>query len=64
MGGRAIKRNPNTERMRAWLPIIRKFELDYTLVLHHREKYPLEFAEQIERCADDDARVLILGLSR
>ena len=58
-----MKRNPNTERMRAWLPIIREFSLDYNVVLHHHEHYPLKFAEQLERCKDDDARRILLGIS-
>lgn len=59
-----MKRRPNTERMRAWLPIIRKFGLDYQIVMHHREQYPLSYAEQVARCKTDEARMLILGVSK
>lgn len=60
-----IKRGPGrtvTFRMRQWRPIIDRFNLSHTLVQHQTRIYTLAFADQLGRCADDDARRVLLGI--
>jgi hypothetical protein len=50
------------QRMRVWRPWINRFGLSYDTIRRHRFVYTLEFGEQLGRCADDDARMLLLQI--
>jgi hypothetical protein len=50
--------------MNAWKPIIERFGLRYATVEAKDHIYTMVYAEQVVRCADDDARVLILRCPR
>jgi hypothetical protein len=49
-------------RMAAWRRFIVEFGLDPFYVHTHAKIFSIAFAEQMERCADNDCRKLLLGI--